>query len=891
MRGACGMRRHWVALTLAAFVMAPLTAAAQTDRLDELIARGDVEGVRRAVGKTPTANELGWIARAAANHAGGASAGAERDAAYRAAERVFEDWLAAQARDQQTPARKRAFDQAAAQAALGELLLQWAALDLDALEFAAKPTPSTDLVDRLRRARRAFEVADQQIAPLAALTRDRKAEDELLALGIYDQLAPAQREITYRRAWAEVGLARAESIEAARRDLLRTAADRFDGLLRTGLTGEDEWNCRLGRGVALRHAGEWDEAARTLRPVMDSSTRAALRARARYELGRAQIAAQRFADARAILAPLATRDPQRLPPAEQDAAFFVNAAKLWHALSYLRESQALRAAAGASVARETLTRQADDARGKGLAALNELSQQGDTWRQVVTAHLEAAIPTDSDPSALSTGELLISAQRLVDKRDWPGAIARLNRALAATDLDRSRRAAALFDLGRCYFERGDLAEAADAFSRSAMTDGRHARAEQAALNAYRLWAKVADASRRPDDYARLVAALRLLIEWYPNRAAEVEAEWWLAVALQAAGELSEAERIFAAVPSGASRHFEARYRRWSCARALLTAERERLAAPDYASRAAHIAEELASIGRLKLPDNDGSVRFRRDRDLRARATLEAAEMWAAPGLRDDRRTLELLDGFETRFDAGPLLGRVLTTRLRALRGLGQDDKAATVIDELLAAVGRGAPNAEGVTTSGSALALIAQGMQEELDQLEAAGDRAAARRVATDAAPTFQRLLAWVEAAPERKAYLPPVLYGLARAHWLAGELDAAERSVNQLVLLEPENGEAQRLRALILTERLPEDAAAEDIAKARAAWGRLLQDRELRARKPDRYWEARWNALTLMMRMDAAGDVLQAITQEKIWYPQMGGPPWQAQFETLHAQARDAVD
>lgn len=50
-------------------------------------------------------------------------------------------------------------------------------------------------------------------------------------------------------------------------------------------------------------------------------------------------------------------------------------------------------------------------------------------------------------------------------------------------------------------------------------------------------------------------------------------------------------------------------------------------------------------------------------------------------------------------------------------------------------------------------------------------------------------------------------------------------------------------------------------------------------------------NALTLMMRSGDAAEVLQAITQEKIWYPQMGGPPWQARFETLHAQARDAVD
>ena len=45
------------------------------------------------------------------------------------------------------------------------------------------------------------------------------------------------------------------------------------------------------------------------------------------------------------------------------------------------------------------------------------------------------------------------------------------------------------------------------------------------------------------------------------------------------------------------------------------------------------------------------------------------------------------------------------------------------------------------------------------------------------------------------------------------------------------------------------------------------------------------------MLRAGAADDVLQAITQEKIWYPLMGGPPWQERFEALYAQARDAAD
>jgi hypothetical protein len=122
---------------------------------------------------------------------------------------------------------------------------------------------------------------------------------------------------------------------------------------------------------------------------------------------------------------------------------------------------------------------------------------------------------------------------------------------------------------------------------------------------------------------------------------------------------------------------------------------------------------------------------------------------------------------------------------------------------------------------------------------------------------------------------------------YIAGELAAAREVVDGLLEQSPKNGNYRRLQAQILTAELPDDATPEQLQAAQDAWAALLQDPTIRRRAPKRFWEARYNWLALLLRTGRPADVDQAISQEMVWYPELGGPPWKQKLLELRDQAR----
>ena len=129
--------------------------------------------------------------------------------------------------------------------------------------------------------------------------------------------------------------------------------------------------------------------------------------------------------------------------------------------------------------------------------------------------------------------------------------------------------------------------------------------------------------------------------------------------------------------------------------------------------------------------------------------------------------LDLLDGFEQRYEGSGQIGRVLAVRINAYRGLRQYEAAARVVEQFLRTV----PPEQ----AGGTLAIVARGMQEEVERLERKGDSEAARKLAIQSIPTFEQLETWVEAEPGRAKYLDAVWYGLARVRYLAGQYELAQ--------------------------------------------------------------------------------------------------------------------
>ncbi len=863
-----------------------LLLAAGTLRAQDAQLTGDIERMirdglaepleaRLRGGRTP--EEKHQLAQAYANKARRTRQPAERVAAYTAADQKYRAWVDALAELPLSGDLAGTVRLAAARAEYGGLLLSGpVALGVDDHEISGGRWGDTAALQGwLSTARQQYEAAAQALAPLVDEVSSR--EEDLLAAGVFDALLQTDLDVSLNLGWTNYYLAvLAKGEDGQRFERLAAAQKLFQKLLDSGQLGGMAAHCRMALGMTQREQGRLPEAEKTLAAALDADPSPAVAAQVRYELARTQLKGRKFDEARTTLRPLVEQDPDRLAPEQNAGRFYFNLAHLWDANSYLLEAESVRGEARDGVARTALLQKARRLRESGLAKLKRLAQRGDPWPTLVQLYVAASVDTQTPLRELSVVELLYTAGALLEAHKYDAALERLREAAGRTDTEKDLAGDVLFELGRCRHLLNDTRGAATAFAQLAADHRQHARAAQAATFAYQLWGQLAEQSHAAGDYSRLADTLRNLLASFADHPQRAEAVWLLPCALQLAGRFDEAADEFAKLPADSPHAEEAQFRRVLCRRKAVEATRATLSADEYRARATQ-----AATGLLRYAD-EAAARAG-DEPLRwsAEARLAAAELLLSTGVDDARGALTALEKFDDRGPAHALLGRVLAVRIRAYRGLRDYGAASRMLSQFLQTA---APEEIGATLAGLAL-----GMQSEVERLLAEGADGPARELAQDAIATFDELAKWVHADASRSASEEPVLAGRARMLYLAGQFEPAEAAVRDLLKRAPRNGNYQYLQAQVLTARLAADAPPDALTAAQEAWAALLSDPAIRRRAPERYWEARYNWLALALRLGRATEVDSAITQERIWRPELGGTPWREKLEALLRAARTA--
>ncbi len=857
------------------------TATAPDADLERLVTEGRVEQVEAQLRGSTQPDDLHLIARAWGHRARRARGADEQQRAWKTVDEKYLRWLEAlekPARGGDLPAVVRL---AAGRVEYAGLLMAGrAGPQLDELEITAGQRGDRGKITAiLTQARGLCEQAGAALEPIAADLPAR--EEELLAAGVYDLLTQSRLDGMLNLGWSLYFLGVFEADEVRRAELLGKAERKFQELVDSGQVGEMIYQCRLALGMAQRERGRLDEAARTMGYALAEGVPPAVGAQARYELARTQIRAGKFDEARATLRPLVDKDPEQLPEVERGAKFYINLAHLWDANSYLIEADAVRREAADTTARTAVLQKVQRCREAGVGRFRRLATRGGAWPALAQLYVAASVDLKAAPAELGTAELLYTAGVLIDGKKYREALPRLTEAARREEPDKQLAGEVLFELGRCQYLLKQERAAAETFGRLAREQRGHPQAPQAAGLAYGLWGQLAERSKKPEDYLALADTLRNLLESFPEHPKREEAAWLLPVALQLAGRYDAAAEEFGKVPATAKHGDEARYRRVMCLRRAVEAGRAGLSPDEYRARAIKAAEAMLKYADEAAASAAQAPRPEEVRNWAAEARLQAAELLASGGVDEYRRALSAVENFEAPRSGDEFLGRVLAARIRAYRGLRDFAAASQILTQYL----RTAP-AEQV---GGTLGALARGMQDEVERLLAAGQAEAAAALAADALSTFEELEKWVQEDARRGTHLEAVQAGRARMLYLAGQTDGAGKLVDALLAKSPKNGNYQHLQALILTSRLTPESPTAEVERAQAAWEALLADGAIRVRAPERYWEARYHWLALALRLGAAADVETAITQERVWRPDLGGEPWRAKLEGLLREARAA--
>lgn len=850
----------------------PGATPAQPSEIDKLVEQGAVNVLEQRL-RSGTTDELYKLATAAKNRARRERRPEERDKAFEDAEKRYLKLADLIGKSSAGDPAKRTMDQVRARSELaGMLLSAWSAGEMDRFELSdGKAVDRKVLAGRLQRAREQYLKAAELVNPLYEQIDAR--EDEFLALGIKDDIRRYKLDTDFNLGFANLYLGQVSEAAAERAASFNEAIKRFQALLDTGRVGAEMFQCHLGMGVALRELGRYDESERQFKLAMDEGSGPVVVAQARYEASRCLCLSGKFEEARALLAPLVERDPDSLPPAERAVKFYLNLGRLWEAKSYLLESAAVARTAGDSVARTAILNKARTARETGLTKMNRLAAMGGPWPAVVKLHVADAIKAGSDPAGMSPTELRFAAGKLTDEKKYEEALPLLREAATRAGVEAGLAGDILMDLALCHYQLDDLRSAAQTFDQLVAAYPKHEKAGTAAAYAYKCWAKVADETKNPADFGKLAAALRRLLDSFPQHEDRAAAEWFLPVALQAAGQYEEAARRFVAVPKDSPRWEEAQFRTAICGHLGVEAKRAVLQADAYRAAAVKAAGDLRTYAEAALARSSGAdspaAKFASE------ALASAGEMLVSAGVEQFADALKLLEDFEKRFPDSEVIGRVLAARIRAYRGQREFDQASRLLDQFLATV---APE-----KARSVLAGLASSMQAEIDDLQDSGRGADARALAGEAVAIFEQLLKSFAADAKRAADAELIKFGLARTLATAGQFERARQIVDELLNASPQNGNYQRLDAIVRTTMLSDGSPPAEVQAAQDAWGKLLRDPAMKKRAPQLYWEARYNWLALHARLGKAAEVESAIRQERVWFPDLGGPPWQEKLNALY--------
>lgn len=850
----------------------------QTDpaELDALVQAGEVEALAARLGANPAPDGLRLLALAETRRAVAIAERVAREEAFQAARQRFDRWIAALRRNADSTAPPRhAVDLARAHLALANMIYQrWAAADLDRYEITnGRQDLAGPLTTRIDDALRAYERTRELLAPLVAniAAGQPDTEQQYLLLGILDAVPQLDTQAGIGIGWCRLWLARLrQKPPQERTDNLAAAEHQFQAALGRSLSPPARATAELGLAETLREQHRYEPARAHYAAARQADDDARLRARVRCAAARCEIEAGRFGEAHALLRPLVELDPANLQPDMQPARFYVNFAQLWDAYSYLLEADALAHDPSATTI-QAVRKQAQTLREQGLVRLNRLADRGGPWPELIRGYVAGRLDLSRPIDSLSPGELLFAARAMSAKGDEAAAQKRLLAASQRQNLSADLAGDVLVELGRSLLRTGDKRAAAAAFDRCVREAVNHPRAPDAAVQAARVWAEIAQQSGQRSDYNHLAGALRALLQRFPVEARRIDAAWWLPVAYQAAGQYPTASARFANVPPSSPHWEEAQYRRVVCAR--LAWERGGSDATQ-ARRVAGALRDYAVAAHARAGSAPSAAQVRR---WAADALVQAAEVWLTPGVDDYAAALKTIEAFDPAADDPSLAARVVAVRIMALRGRGQADKAAEIAGAAL----------EGLdpVQAGAVLELVARSMIDELEQIEQVDDHAASARRASSVAKVLERVLSLARDAQRPAETLEALEAAIVRAHLLAGEWKPARALLDNLLARHPRRGSYRLLDARLRTAAV-DGGDRGGLTAAKQAWGRLLQDGKLLERSADTYWEARYNWLRLTLSEGDAKTVRRAIEQERIWRPALGGARWKKRFEQLTKQA-----
>ncbi len=850
--------------------------------LERMVADGMVEALEARFGASNTEAELRLLALAHANQALGIGDGPTRRMEFGRFEQRVQRWLEKVDRTPDSERERRGLNRARARLEAAQWIATRAvAHELD--EFTSSDGRAGDrdyLLTWLTQARALLDEADAALGPvLDALERDRRAvEERLLVMGAFESLEQLRVALPMERAWAYLRLGLALPADADEREpLLRSAETQFQALHSARL-GPDA-AARWGLGLALTFAAvdRPTQATSQFEFALSKAQDVALAARIRFEWLRAETRRGRYDLARKLADPFRHLDPARLPEDLESARFWISLAQLWDAIALLSEARDLRAASRSDSDRFEL---AGRTREIGMARITRLARRGPEWAALVELFLPDFVDADTPIDRQSSAELLLSARRLAEQGDTARGRNLLEEASRRSGVDPELRGEILTELGLRLHRDGDLRAAAARFEQLTDELPQHALAGDAAENAVRTWLQITQQSRAAGDAGRLVLALRRLLAQHPQSELSDEAGWWLPLALQSSGDLAAAGEAFAAIPPASAHWEEAQYQQLVCRRLML----ERGSADSEPATVAREQEQLAgaflayaaeAIKRADTPDPAALVARR----MAGRAVLDAVELYSTPGVDRDEKALELLASFEKDFPESTELPRAQSLRMTLL---GRQGSTGGVAAELLRLLRETDDQASSAT-----LARLTQSTIQELDAIERGERPADARELAAAALPLAQRLLERLERdAAASAAQRDAVSAAIANIAYHAGEFSRSTAVCEGLLKSAPRNGPVLRLLALNRTAELGTGADAGRIDVARQAWAALLRDANLRAARPQRYWEARWHLLELTLRGGDADAVRKALAAERAISPDFGGPPWQEKFAELTRRA-----
>jgi tetratricopeptide (TPR) repeat protein len=573
--------------------------------------------------------------------------------------------------------------------------------------------------------------------------------------------------------------------------------------------------------------------------------------------------------------------------ASGSSAFYLRLAPLLGAYSFIVQAGQM----GESAARQALLDQA-------VAGLEGISRQGTYPPRVVAVYRRHLPGAPQGITAMDDAGLRAEVAAEMAAGRYEQAIPLLNALLSRRPLS-AEAGSDRFNLAVCNYHTGRLSAAVDQFleiaTRRAGTGSKPAGAGdvpdlagRAIEYAYQCALQLARVSRARKDYALLARCATLLVEKLPNHPRADEARWAAALALQEAQDDAAAVSAFAAVPRTSGRYWAARRNEAACLQRIyenLPPDAPPQDRPVAARRALEawmsVARDAAARSTSKgttMPASPPAPDAINLVELAGMSTLAAASLLAGSDIAEYARALDVIDPL-------PASGRVLALRIRCLRGLGDASAARHALAEFLS---RSAQEETGAVLGG----LLAE-TEAQIDRLRVLGRRQEAARAASDMVPLLETLLAWVEGSPRHASHAGVVRASLANALHEAGRIEEAVTQLDAAQAAGPAD-----LRVLHLAAVWAEETArqAGDRQKAsapppaQARWGRLLEVPGIRETAPKVYWEARYHWLRYALDAGKAADVLNAIDSEKAWFPDLGGPPWQARLLELADQARAAL-